>query len=207
MTNEGFEVKCFSTPNEFWETLQSNVPSLIILDIMLPEQSGMDILKKLKKTEKYLDIPVIMVTAKTAEIDIIKGLDVGADDYICKPFKVMEMISRVKAVLRRASKDKNKTNSNKLHFKEIEIDSGERKVYVDGVLCDLTFKEFELLKYLMANKNIALSRDDILNNIWGYEFAGGTRTVDAHINTLRKKLGEPSKYIKTVINIGYKIDG
>ena len=159
-----------------------NIPSLILLDIMLPGEDGLDILTRIRADKATADVPVIMVTAKTSELDKVKGLDLGADDYITKPFGVMELISRVKALLRRTS------------------------VTVAGQLCELTFKEFELLKYLMLNQGIVLSRDKIMDQVWGFEYEGESRTVDMHIKTLRQKLGAAGSCIKTVRNVGYMIE-
>lgn len=179
-------------------------PDLIILDIMLPGDDGYTILQNLRSNFKTRDIPVIMLTAKTSEFDKVKALDMGADDYVEKPFGIMELISRVKAVLRRSRKNKPDT---KLTFKEISIDYEKRLVKVKGKEVNLTHKEFELLYYLMKNQEIVLSRDKIMNQVWGFDFEGETRTIDVHIGTLRLKLGDAGKYIQTIRNVGYKLGG
>lgn len=160
------------------------IPALILLDIMLPDEDGIHILKKIRSTMAYRDIPVIMVTAKTTEIDAVKGLDMGADDYITKPFGVMELISRVKAVLRRTQKAEHQQI---LIYKNIVIDEAQHKVFVDDEEIELTYKEYEVLKLLIINKGIVLTRDRIMESIWGYDFEQGNRTVDVHIQSLRKK--------------------
>ena len=169
---------------------------------MLPGDDGLEILKKIKAGEKTKNLPVIMVTAKTAEIDAVKGLDGGADDYITKPFGIMEFISRVKAVLRRSLKQE----KDSLVFGEIFMDDKKRIVTVSGKNCELTYKEYELLKYFMSNESMVLSREMIMDKVWGTDFEGESRTLDMHIKTLRQKLEDAGKYIKTVRNVGYKLD-
>lgn len=202
LENSGYNVKAFENSMDFYEACEAQLPDLVLLDIMLPNEDGLDILNKLRKQEETKNIPIIMVTAKSTELDKVKGLDSGADDYITKPFGVMELISRVKALLRRTSKSENKKV---LSFQDIELDDERHKVTVGGKICELTFKEFELLKYLLYNKGIVLSRDKIMEHVWGYEFQGESRTVDMHIRTLRQKLGTSGKAIKTIRNVGYKI--
>lgn len=200
--NSGFEVQAFSNGKDFFAALENQLPKLVMLDIMLPGEDGFAILHKIRAKETTRGIPVIMVTAKTSELDKVKGLDMGADDYITKPFGVMELVSRVKALLRRCeSKQEPKT----LTYKDITIDDHKHKVTVGGEACVLTYKEYELLKYLVANKDIALSREKLLGKVWGYDFEGESRTVDMHIKTLRQKLGEAGNYIVTVRHVGYKI--
>lgn len=200
--NSGFDVQAFSNGKDFFAALENQLPKLVMLDIMLPGEDGLAILHKIRAKETTRGIPVIMVTAKTSEIDKVKGLDMGADDYITKPFGVMELVSRVKALLRRCeSKQEPKT----LTYKDITIDDHKHKVTVGGEACVLTYKEYELLKYLVANKDIALSREKLLGKVWGYDFEGESRTVDMHIKTLRQKLGEAGNYIVTVRHVGYKI--
>jgi len=199
LNNNGFEAKGFENGNDLFD---SPNPDLIILDIMLPTEDGYSILKKLKSSTITSDIPVIMLTAKNSELDKVKALDMGADDYIEKPFGIMELISRVKAVLRRSSKNK---TSNKLTYKEITIDYDKYLVLVNEEEISLTHKEFQLLYYLMKNQGIVLSRNKIMNEIWGFEYEGETRTIDVHIRTLRLKLGDAGKYIQTVRNVGYKL--
>ena len=174
-----------------------------ILDIMLPGEDGLDILTRIRADKATADVPVIMVTAKTSELDKVKGLDLGADDYITKPFGVMELISRVKALLRRTSR---MNEDSQLIHEDILMDMDKHAVTVAGQLCELTFKEFELLKYLMLNQGIVLSRDKIMDQVWGFEYEGESRTVDMHIKTLRQKLGAAGSCIKTVRNVGYMIE-
>lgn len=202
LKSSGFLVKSFESSVEFYAACKEELPSLVLLDIMLPNEDGLSILKNLREQEKTKDIPIIMVTAKTTELDKVKGLDAGADDYISKPFGVMELISRVKALLRRA---KQEDNNNVLSYKGIILDDERHLVTVNGEECQLTYKEFELLKYLLHNQGIVLSRDKIMERVWGFEFEGESRTVDMHIKTLRQKLGKGGREIKTVRNVGYKI--
>ena len=198
----GLKAKGFAEGTAFMEALAFDTPELILLDIMLPGEDGLELLKKLKNSAKTKDIPVIMVTAKEAEYDKVRGLDSGADDYITKPFGMMEFIARVKAVLRRVSKQSGKKEYTykglTIHVERHQVFDGERQV-------ELTLKEFELLRYLMENQGIVLSRDQILEKIWGYEFSGETRTVDVHIRTLRQKLGDSGFLIETVRGVGYRI--
>ncbi|WP_352418392.1 response regulator transcription factor [Proteiniborus sp.] len=202
LQNSGYSVKSFEGSKEFYSACKEQLPDLVLLDIMLPDEDGLSILKNLREQEKTKNIPIIMVTAKTTELDKVKGLDSGADDYISKPFGVMELISRVKAVLRRTNQlDNNKV----LHFEDILLDDERHRVTVGGKDCELTFKEFELLKYLLHNQGIVLSREKIMDQVWGFDFEGESRTVDMHIKTLRQKLGVGGKAIKTVRNVGYKI--
>ena len=174
-----------------------------LLDIMLPGEDGLEILSRVRKNPATEKTPVIMVTAKTTEIDKVRGLDMGADDYISKPFGVMELISRVKALLRRTEKE---DDGDTLACGSIEIDNKRHSVTVQGETCELTFKEFELLKYLMINQGIVLSRDKLMNQVWGFEYEGESRTVDMHIKTLRHKLGDGGQQIKTVRNVGYVME-
>lgn len=201
LINSDFNVLAFERGKELYSALDDELPALIILDIMLPDQSGLEILKKLRSTPLYKRLPVIMVTAKTSEIDAVKGLDMGADDYITKPFGVMELVSRVKAVLRRTTSH----STDNIAYKNILIDEAKHIVFVDNNEIELTYKEYEILKLLIINKNIVLTRDKLMENIWGYDFEQGNRTVDVHIQSLRKKLGIAGEYIKTIRNVGYKI--
>ncbi|MCI7084591.1 response regulator transcription factor [bacterium] len=201
LKNSGFEVEAFSESGSFYEACRKSLPSLVLLDIMLPGEDGLAILKKLRQGDDTKDIPVIMVTAKSTEIDKVKGLDSGADDYITKPFGVMELVSRAKALLRRCPKN---SDQKVLSFQGIVIDDDKHTVTVDGKECKLTFKEYELLKYFLQNKGIALSRERLIEQVWGYDFEGESRTVDMHIKTLRQKLGSAGSIIKTVRNVGYK---
>ena len=202
-----YEASGFESGPDFWAALKKDVPSLILLDIMLPEEDGLDILKKLKATPEYHDIPVIMITAKSSEYDKVKGLDSGADDYITKPFGVMELLSRIRAVLRRYE-EKNSASAT-IRLGNLSIDYDKREVRFSDLSCELTYKEFELLYYLIKNKGIVLTRDKILEAVWGFDFEGETRTVDMHIKTLRQKLESCNcpELIKTVRSVGYKIEG
>lgn len=200
----GLEARGFADGTAFMEVLAFDTPELVLLDIMLPGEDGLEILKKLKNSSKTKDIPVIMVTAKGSEYDKVVGLDSGADDYVTKPFGMMELISRIKAVLRRSGKQQDKT---KLSVGGISLDTKKHEVKVDGEQVVLTLKEFELLEKLMRNQGIVLTRDQLLTEIWGYDFDGETRTVDVHIRTLRQKLGEQGSLVKTVRGVGYRIGG
>ncbi len=203
LKNSGYNIADFESALEFNKALQNKIPDLILLDIMLPDEDGLMILKRLRSTPETKKIPIIMVTAKTTEIDKVKGLDSGADDYITKPFGIMELISRVKALLRRSGDYEEKVIS----VGDIIIDDSKHTVTVDGELCELTYKEYELLKLLMNNMGIVLKREVIMERIWGIDFEGESRTLDMHIKTLRKKLGSGGQFIKTVRNVGYVING
>ncbi|MDO4459942.1 MAG: response regulator transcription factor [Clostridia bacterium] len=202
MKTSNYDVHAFDRASSFYDRLKQETPDLILLDIMLPDESGYDIVKKLRSNSSTRRIPVIMVTAKTEEIDMIKGLDEGADDYIRKPFSVLELLSRVKALLRRTSDDK---NPDLIELGDISLDNQKHSVEVNGKKTELTFKEYELLRYLMINKDLVLSRESIMRYVWGTDFEGETRTVDVHIKTLRQKLGDAGKQIATVRNVGYVI--
>lgn len=202
LINSEFSVEGFERGKELFDALTMKIPALILLDIMLPDEDGIHILKKIRSTMAYRDIPIIMVTAKTTEIDAVKGLDMGADDYITKPFGVMELISRVKAVLRRTQKAEHQQI---LIYKNIVIDEAQHKVFVDNEEIELTYKEYEVLKLLIINKGIVLTRDKIMESIWGYDFEQGNRTVDVHIQSLRKKVKSAGVHIKTIRNVGYKV--
>lgn len=203
LKNSGYEVADFECAKDFYKKLTERVPSLVVLDIMLPDEDGLAIVKKLRSMPETRKIPIILVTAKTTEIDKVKGLDTGADDYLTKPFGVMELISRVKALLRRSQGMEEEKN---LTLDTIYIDNEKHVVYVADEPCELTFKEFELLKFLVQNKGIVLSRNVIMDRIWGTDFEGESRTLDMHIKTLRQKLGEAGSKIKTVRNVGYIIE-
>jgi two-component system alkaline phosphatase synthesis response regulator PhoP len=204
LNNSGFMSYGFEDSNGLYKEMESTLPNLIVLDIMLPGDDGYEILYNIRSNNDTKNIPVIMLTAKNSEYDKIKGLDMGADDYITKPFGVMELISRINAVLRRSTKIEI-NNKNSFSIENIFLDSSRRIVLVDGKELSLTFKEFELLYYLMSNQDIVLTRDKLMNEIWGFDFEGESRTVDVHIRTLRQKLGKSSKLIQTVRNVGYKI--
>ncbi|MGN1203034.1 MAG: response regulator transcription factor [Eubacterium sp.] len=201
LKNANFEVSGFEDGTSFLKALGEKIPDMVLLDIMLPQGDGLQILNQIRNTPQYSNIPVIMVTAKTEEIDAVKGLDMGADDYITKPFGVMELVSRVKAILRRTEK---KTKS-VLTYKNIELDEGKHTVLVDGNEVELTYKEYEILKHLIRNRGIVLTRDRLMEIVWGYNFEQGNRTVDVHIQSLRKKLGSAGEHIKTIRNVGYKV--
>jgi len=200
---EGYEIKGYSMPNEFWNEILKKIPELILLDIMLPEESGLSILKKLQNNEKYKNISVIMITAKDSEFDKVTGLDMGADDYISKPFGMIELISRVRAVLRRYEKTKEK-NENIYTFGELYINLSKHIVEVSGKPVQLSYKEFSLLTVLLKANGNVVNREELLNKVWG-EFYGESRTLDVHIRKLRIKLGKSGNIIQTVKNIGYKL--
>lgn len=202
LKNSGFDAQGFPDAAPFYKELEKALPDLIILDIMLEGEDGFAILQTLKSRAETKPIPVIMLTAKTGEMDKVKGLDLGADDYITKPFGVLEMISRVKACLRRVDEE---TETVMLAVGEIQMDPKKRLVEVSGKPIQLTYKEFELLAYFLANPGIVLSRDQLMNKVWSYDYSGETRTVDVHIRTLRQKLGRARSQIVTVRNVGYKL--
>ena len=200
LNTTGFKARGLEDGKEFFKALALETPELVLLDIMLPGEDGLSILKKLKSSSKTSNIPVIMVTAKGTEYDKVIGLDEGADDYVTKPFGMMELVSRVKAVLRRTKRN---AESDELVYENLKIDLKRHEVLADGQSVTLTLKEFELLRKLMQNKENVLTRDQLLVEIWGYDFDGETRTVDVHIRTLRQKLGEAGNLVKTVRGVGY----
>ena len=200
LKNSGYTVTAFECAKDFYSKIASKVPNLVILDIMLPDEDGLEILRKLRNRPETKKMPIILVTAKTTEIDKVKGLDLGADDYLTKPFGVMEMVSRVKALLRRSI---DMSEEKFLSYGSIFIDNEKRAVYVNDELIDLTYKEYELLKLLMINVGIVLKREVIMDKIWGGNFETESRTMDVHIRTLRHKLKEAGSEIKTVRNVGY----
>ncbi|MCI7067939.1 MAG: response regulator transcription factor [Butyrivibrio crossotus] len=202
LKNSGYITEVFETGKIFFKHLQNKKPDIVLLDIMLPDMDGLEILKKMKNTPDYKKIPVILVTAKTTEIDKVKGLDLGADDYISKPFGIMELISRVKALLRRTL---NLEEEKVLSYESVVMDVEKRAVYVNNDAVELTYKEFELLKLLLQNSGIVLRREVIMDRVWGTEFEGESRTLDMHIKTLRQKLGDGGAIIKTIRNVGYEI--
>lgn len=202
LSNAGHQVCCFANAKAFYNKLNDTIPDLVLLDLMLPDESGNEIVKKLRKQKAYLKLPIIMVTAKTTELDLIKGLEDGADDYIKKPFSVMELITRVKALLRRTSPD----DSVVLTMDELVLNEEKHMVTVSGENVDLTYKEYELLRYLMKNQNLVLSRESIMIKVWGTDYEGESRTLDMHIKTLRKKLKDSGTRIRTVRNVGYVIE-
>ena len=200
----GLKARGFADGSAFMEALAFDTPELILLDIMLPGDDGLELLKKLKSSSKTKNIPVIMVTAKGSEYDKVVGLDSGADDYVTKPFGMMELVSRIKAVLRRSGKVEDRTD---METAGVHVDVKKHEVTVDGKEISLTLKEFELLEKLMRNQGIVLTRDQLLTEIWGYDFDGETRTVDVHIRTLRQKLGDKGEIIQTVRGVGYRVGG
>ena len=202
LKNSNYIVSAFENAKEFYKKLDELVPDLILLDVMLPDESGYDIVRKLRKRPATQDIPIIMVTAKTTEMDMIKGFDGGADDYIKKPFSIMELITRVKALLRRTAKEEPKL----LKLDDLVIDNERHVVTVNNEPVDLTYKEYELLRLLMGSQGIVMTREVIMRSVWDTDFEGETRTVDMHIKTLRHKLGDYGSRIKTVRNVGYVIE-
>ncbi len=203
LNSAGFEAKGFGDSTEFWKELKSETPQLIMLDIMLPGEDGIEILKKLRSAAATVQIPVIMATAKGTEYDKVIGLDQGADDYLTKPFGMMEMVSRVKAVLCRTEP---RGGAGILQVAELTMNTGEHTVSVAGQRVQLTLKEYEILKKFMENLGQVFSRDQLLQSIWGGDYIGETRTVDVHIGTLRTKLGRCGDYIKTVRGVGYRME-
>ena len=200
----GFEALGFEDGQAFWSSMKEVRPELIVLDIMLPGEDGISILKKLRSSPDTKDIPIIMATAKSSEYDTVIGLDSGADDYLAKPFGMMEMVSRIKAVLRRSSP---KQDRKQIQCGSILIDEGRHTVTVNGKAVSLTLKEYELLKLMAENTGQVFTRENLLDSVWGIDFAGETRTVDVHIGTLRTKLDECGDMIKTVRGVGYKMEG
>ena len=205
LNNSNLETEGFGLPSQFWAALeQGGKPSLIMLDIMLPEEDGLSILKKLRSSPATKKIPIMMVTAKGSEYDKVIGLDNGADDYIAKPFGMMELIARVKALLRRTGKEETETEYT---IGCLYVSPAKHIVQVDGNDVTLTYKEFELLSMFLKSGDVVLTRDRLLNEIWGYSFDGENRTVDVHIRTLRQKLGPAGDLIETVRGVGYKLGG
>lgn len=201
LRNSGYQVDGFECARDFYRKMEERMPDLVLLDVMLPDEDGLEIVKKLRRRPETKKLPVIMVTAKTSEIDKVKGLDLGADDYLTKPFGVMELIARVKAVLRRTVEEEKF-----LSLGDVFLDDEKHMVYVREEPCALTFKEYELLKLLLHNAGIVVSREIILERVWGIDFEGESRTLDMHIRTLRQKLGDAGAMIKTVRNVGYMIE-
>ena len=203
LKNSGYTIMDFDCAKDFYHQLAEKVPDCILLDIMLPDEDGLEILKKIRSIPDTRKVPIMMITAKTTELDKVKGLDLGADDYITKPFGIMELISRVKALLRRSM---NMEDEKFLSAGDIFLDGEKHMVYVKDEPVDLTFKEYELLKLLIQNQGIVMSRDVIMERIWGIDFEGESRTLDVHIKTLRQKLKNTGTLIKTVRNVGYMIE-
>ena len=205
LKSSGFESMAFDCGKSLDEGIKASVPDLFILDIMLPGEDGLCILKRLRVQENTKNVPIIMITAKSSELDKVKGLDLGADDYIAKPFGILEFVSRVRALLRRSGNMKTEVEeTKKISLGEVFIDTGTRSVSVGGENIELTYKEYELLKLLVSHPGLVYSRQQILEKIWGIDFKMDTRTVDMHIKTLRQKLGEQGSIIQTIRNVGYK---
>jgi len=205
LTKTGYEARGFASPRDFWRAVGVAQPELILLDVMLPEEDGLSILGEIRRAEKTKKIPVIMLTAKGTEFDKVMAFETGADDYVTKPFGVMELIARIKAVMRRAERGMDSGEAKSFSLGEISISVERREVIVGGEPITLTYKEFELLTLLVENAGVVLTRDRILREVWGYEFDGENRTVDVHIRTLRHKLGAAADMIETVRGVGYKI--
>lgn len=199
----GFECEGFESAADFQAALSEKRPDLALLDIMLPGEDGLSVLRKLRAGSRFSSLPVIMLTAKGSEADKVKGLNLGADDYVSKPFGVTELTARINAVLRRAGAAPREEEG--LSFRDLELNEERREVKVEGEPVQLTYREFELLRYLLLNCGIVLSRNKLMDSVWGYDYAGESRTVDMHIKSLRQKLGSAGDYIKTVRNVGYKI--
>lgn len=202
LKNAGHKVLGFGSGREFFRRLEAVLPDLCLIDIMLPDESGNEIVRKLRRNTETRRLPVIMVTAKTTELDLVKGLEDGADDYIRKPFSVMELLSRVKALLRRTQAETVK----EFHFDELTINNEKHEVVLQGKPIELTFKEYELLSFFVLNKGIVLRRDSIMEEVWGTDYEGESRTIDMHVKTLRQKLGDYGNRIRTIRNVGYVIE-
>lgn len=203
LKNSGYQVQDFSNAKDFYRAVKEIKPDAVLLDIMLPDEDGMEILQKIRKNPETKRLPIIMVTAKSTELDRVKGLDLGADDYIVKPFGVMELISRVKALLRRSMAEE---HEKMLKVDEIFMDDERHLVFVGEKQCDLTFKEYELLRFFMQNRGIVLSRNVIMDRIWDMNCDVESRTLDVHLKTLRSKLGDSAYHIKTIRNVGYRME-
>ena len=203
LNSTGLEARGFADGGEFWEALETERPELVLLDVMLPGEDGVAILKRLRSDERYREIPVIMATAKGTEFDKVQSLDLGADDYITKPFGMMEMVSRVKAVLRRSQP---KQAAPLLKLKGLTLDENQHTVTIDDQRVVLTYKEYELLRLFLSHPGMAFSREQLLQTVWNTEYAVETRTVDMHIRTLRQKLGEYGRYIETIRGVGYRLE-
>lgn len=204
LQNTGYEAEGFERPSDFWRKIEERVPDLLLLDIMLPEEDGIEILKKLRVDNRTKKLPIILLTAKSTEYDKVIGLDSGADDYVAKPFSMMELMSRIKALLRRSEMMEEKEDSFKIGPLYVSLSKHVVKVNGEEVTT-LTYKEFELLSLLLQNQETVFSRDQILQSIWGYDFDGESRTVDVHVRTLRQKLGDAGSLVETVRGFGYKL--
>ncbi len=203
LKNSGYTIFDFECARDFYKKLSERKPDLILLDIMLPDEDGLEMVRKLRFMPETKKIPIILVTAKDSEIDKVKGLDIGADDYMTKPFGIMELISRVKALLRRSQTAE---KERRLQVGELVLDEERHSVSVGEVPCELTYKEYELLKFFMLNEGIVLRRDVLMDRVWGTDFEGESRTLDMHVKTLRQKLKEAGSLIKTVRNVGYQLE-
>lgn len=203
LKNSGYEVEEFGCAADFYKRVKVRIPDLVLLDIMLPDEDGLSIVQKLRREKETKELPIILVTAKTTELDKVKGLDRGADDYISKPFGIMELISRIKALLRRSNRIH---IEKKLQLDEISMNVESRMVYVQGEPLELTYKEFELCKLFLQNIGVVLQREVIMSRVWGTDYEGESRTLDMHIKTLRHKLGAQGQHIKTVRNVGYRME-
>ena len=202
LNSQGLEAQGFERPSAFWEALEQRIPSLVLLDIMLPEEDGLSVLKRLRGASSTRRIPIIMLTAKSTEFDKVLGLDSGADDYIPKPFGMMELLARIKALLRRTEEERVERDYT---LGGLYVCPAKHIVRVDGQNVTLTLKEFELLDYMMHNQELVLTRDQIMGQVWNYDYEGESRTIDMHVKTLRQKLGEAGQYIKTVRGVGYRL--
>ena len=203
LKNSGYTIFDFECARDFYKKLSERKPDLILLDIMLPDEDGLEMVRKLRFMPETKKIPIILVTVKDSEIDKVKGLDIGADDYMTKPFGIMELISRVKALLRRSQTAE---KERRLQVGELVLDEERHSVSVGEVPCELTYKEYELLKFFMLNEGIVLRRDVLMDRVWGTDFEGESRTLDMHVKTLRQKLKEAGSLIKTVRNVGYQLE-
>ena len=203
LKNSGYDVEEFGCATDFYKRLKVRIPDLVLLDIMLPDEDGLSIVQKLRGEKETKELPIILVTAKSSELDKVKGLDRGADDYISKPFGIMELISRVKALLRRSNRIQVEKN---MQLDDISVNVESRMVFVQGEPLELTYKEFELCKLFLQNVGVVLQREVIMNRVWGTDYEGESRTLDMHIKTLRHKLGTQGQHIKTVRNVGYRME-
>lgn len=203
LNSAGFETKGFEDGTSFWSTLKNEKPQLVVLDVMLPGIDGIELLRKMKESTAYKDIPVILATAKGQEYDRIKGLDLGADDYIVKPFSMMEMVSRVKAVLRRCKPEQ----ENMLKTGELVVNLKEHTVTIENIRISLTYKEYELLRLFLSHQGMVYTREQLFSQVWDMEYMGDSRTLDSHIRSLRQKLGSYGKMIETIRNVGYRWEG
>mgnify|MGYP000243811338 CR=1 FL=1 len=202
LNSQGMEARGFPLPSLFWQAVGEQMPALVLLDIMLPEEDGLSVLKKLRATPRTAKLPVIMLTARSEERDELQGFSLGVDEYISKPFSPKILVARVDAILRRS----NVVSTDTLNVGGICIDKAAHQVTIDGSEIELSYKEFELLTYFVENQGLALSREKILNNVWNYDYFGDARTIDTHVKKLRSKMGEKGEYIKTIWGMGYKFE-